>query len=83
MTFEGDSVTGIMNPGPNSVPLDGVALDVTNWTVRIEAEGEDEAGGTVSIMAEGQLEDIHLYNRTITGTWHQGDVEGDFILTRD
>jgi hypothetical protein len=74
MDWDGKKVSGLINPGPNSIPLAGVALDVTNWGVRIEAAG---------ITAEGRLDDIGSYHRTIRGTWHQGGMSGDFKLTRD
>ena len=37
MDWDGKQVTGQINPGPDSVPLASVFVDVTNWTVRIEA----------------------------------------------
>jgi hypothetical protein len=77
MNWDGKNVTGQMNPGPDSVPLASVYLDVTNWTVRIEANGKEK------ISAEGRLDDIGGYHRTIKGTWHQGNQTGDFRLTRD
>jgi hypothetical protein len=78
MSWDGKNVTGIINPGPDAIPIASVYVDVTNWTVRIEA---DAKGGHIS--AEGRLEDIGSYHRTIKGTWHQGAVTGDFRLTRD
>ncbi len=44
MEFDGDGVTGLMNPGPNSIDVDAIALDVTNWTVRIEASWRGRCG---------------------------------------
>lgn len=78
MNWDGKSVSGILNPGPDSIPLASVYLDPANWTVRIEADAK--AG---HISAEGRLEDIGSYHRTIRGTWHQGAVSGDFRITRD
>lgn len=79
LDFDGEAVVGLMNPGPRSTPLSAVALDVTDWTVRIEATGPDGE----AIMAEGQLENLESYHRTLSGTWRQGAVEGDFRLARD
>lgn len=83
MNWDGKNVTGIINPGPDAVPLASVYVDVTNWTVRIAADAKDSSGKPVHIAAEGRLEDIGSYHRTIKGTWHQGAVNGDFRLTRD
>ncbi|HWF11405.1 MAG TPA: hypothetical protein VG297_23215 [Bryobacteraceae bacterium] len=77
MNWDGKNVTGIINPGPDSIPLKSVFVDVTNWTVRIEADAKEH------ITAEGKLEDIGSYHRTIRGTWHQGNASGAFLLTRD
>jgi hypothetical protein len=78
MNWDGKNVTGIINPGPDAIPISSVYVDVTNWTVRIEADAKG-----AHISAEGRLEDIGSYHRTIKGTWHQGTVTGDFRLTRD
>jgi hypothetical protein len=83
MKWEGGKVTGVVNPGANSFPIGSVILDVTKWTVRIEADTKDASGSPVHITAEGQLEDIESYHRTITGSWRQGATMGDFKLTRD
>jgi hypothetical protein len=79
LEFDGNDISGLINPGPNSANLSAIALDVTDWTVRIEATGPDGE----SITAEGQLENIESYHRTLLGTWRQGTTEGDFTLTRD
>ena len=83
MNWDGKKVSGLINPGPDSIPLAAVFLDVTNWSVRIEADSKDASGKPVHISAEGKLEDIGSYHRTIKGVWHQGAVQGDFRLTRD
>jgi hypothetical protein len=83
MNWDGKSITGLINPGPDSIPLASVFVDVTNWNVRIEADTKDQFGKPVHIAAEGRLEDIGSYHRTIKGTWHQGTATGDFRLTRD
>ncbi len=79
MNWDGKNVTGIMNPGPDSTPLTSVFVDVTNWTVRIEADGKDKT----HISAEGKLQDLGSYHRFIAGTWKQGAMTGDFKITRD
>ena len=83
MNWDGKNVTGIINPGPDSIPIGSVYLDVTKWTVRIEADVKNPSGAAVHITAEGRLEDISSYHRTISGTWRQGSTSGDFKLTRD
>ena len=78
MNWDGKKVNGLMNPGPDSVPLASVYVDVTNWTVRIEADTK-----LGHVTAEGKLEDLGSYHRTIKGSWHQGATAGDFRITRE
>jgi hypothetical protein len=79
LNWDGKQVSGLINPGPDSIPIASVFVDVATWTVRIEAETKDK----VHIAAEGRLDDIGSYHRTIKGTWNQGAVKGDFKITRD
>ena len=83
MEWDGDSIGGFVLVGIDPVPIESVALNVTDWTVRLEANGETSSGNSVEIAAEGQLENIGSAHRTITGTWRQGTTEGDFMITRD
>jgi hypothetical protein len=83
MQWDGKNVTGIVNPGPDSYPLKVVTLDSSKWTVHIEADGKDEKGTVGHIVADGKLENIGSYNRTITGTWAHGTAKGTFNLKRD
>ena len=82
MTWDGKTIGGTINPGPDAVPVDAIALDVTKWTVRFDADAKGTSG-PVRISVEGQLNDIASAHRTITGTWRQGTAKGDFKLTRD
>jgi len=82
MIWDGKTISGTINPGPDAIPVDTIGLDVTNWTVRFEADAKS-ASGPVRINAEGRLDDIASAHRTITGTWRQGTAKGDFKLTRD
>jgi hypothetical protein len=79
MRWNNKSVEGTLNPGKNGVPLKGVTMNPADWTVRIEADTKDGQ----HIMAEGKLDDIGSYNRTISGTWTQGKAKGQFKLKRD
>jgi hypothetical protein len=83
MNWDGKQVTGLLNPGPDSSPLSSVLLDPANWTVRIEMDANDASGKSVHVSAEGKLEDIGSYHRTIKGTWQQGSTKGDFRIVRD
>jgi hypothetical protein len=81
--WDGKSVTGTINPGPNAVPLQKASLDPSTWIVRFEAEAKDPSGKPVRYVVEGRLENLGAYNRVLTGTWSQGGVKGDFRVVRN
>jgi hypothetical protein len=83
LKWDTKNVTGTLNPGPRSAPLKIVTLDPEKWMVHFEADAKDQTGNPVHVVADGKLENIGSYNRTITGTWTQGAAKGDFKITRD
>ncbi len=83
---DGKTMSGVLNPGPNAVPLKAARLDITPGTpspkqgvppvlpvfkVHFEADAKDAKGNPVSIVAEGTMHSVALPNRWITGTWTQ------------
>ena len=83
LDWDGEAITGTINPGPNPVPIAAASLDVATWTLRFEAEDEDAGGNPVRYVVEGELQNIGSYNRVLTGSWTQGEVTGDFTLMRN
>jgi hypothetical protein len=83
MKWNSKEIEGTVNPGPNGVPFKVATLDPNNWTVHFEADGKDKSGNPVHIVIDGKIENLGSYNRTITGTWTQNSVKGDFKVTRD
>ena len=77
MRWDGKEVTGMINPGPNAIPLK--VADFSGWQVHLEADAKDKA----HIVADGKMDKVGSYHRTITGTWTQGSAKGNFTLTRD
>jgi hypothetical protein len=82
MTWDGKTVSGIINPGPDAIPLTSVNVDWANWTLRLAAERKD-AGKAVTVAADGRIEDIGAYDRKIVGTWTQDGISGELVLTRE
>src|SRR5881409_3141064 len=83
MNWDGKAITGVINPGPNGVPLQKAALDPSKWTVHLEAEGKDATSKPVRYVIDGKLENIGAYQRVITGTWTEGSKKGDFKIVRN
>jgi hypothetical protein len=82
MTWDGKEVKGVINPGPDASTA-VVTVDVTNWTIRFEADMKDQSGKPARVSVDGKVEDIGSYHRTISGTWRQGTTTGNFKLTRE
>lgn len=59
-----------------------VAAPPVEWIVHFEGDGKDTKGATVHYVADGKIENIGLYNRSIVGTWVSGTTKGTFKLTR-
>ena len=83
LNWDGKNVSGIINPGPDVIPIKIATLDSTKWTVHLEADAKDSKGNPVRFIADGKLDNILSYRRTLTGSWSHGNVKGDFKLTRD
>jgi hypothetical protein len=79
MKWNSKTIEGTINPGRNAAPLKVANLDPSNWTVHLEADTKDQK----HIVIDGKLDNIGSYNRTLTGTWTEGDMKGDLKLTRD
>ena len=84
MSWDGKTIGGTIDPGPEAVPFKTAALDSSTWTVHIEAERPAKAGApAVRYVIDGKLANLGSYNRTLSGTWTSGTTKGDFKLTRD
>jgi hypothetical protein len=83
LRWDTKNVVGTLNPGPRSAKFTDVTLDPERWMVHFEADAKDQSGKPVHVVADGKLDNIGSYNRTVTGTWTQGDAKGEFKITRD
>jgi hypothetical protein len=80
LDYDGDQVTGVINPGPNPITLTAASLNAEDWTVRLEAAASESSGG-VRYLIEGRIENLgSISERTIRGIWVQGDERGDFRI---
>ena len=84
MDHDGKTMSGVLNPGPNAVPLTAARLDIMPgkpspgkgvppvlpvFKIHFEAAAKDAKGAPVAIVAEGTMHSVALPNRWITGTW--------------
>lgn len=82
LDWKNNEITGTINPGPNAVDIDTANLDLTTWTLTIEADMPVKAGGTQRYVATGKLENLGSWvNRRYAGTYRLGKENGVFKLT--
>ena len=68
MQWDGQKVSGIINPGPKAIAIGDVELVPQTWHVAVTAR----APSGEPITFQGVLGQLGSYNRSITGTWTQG-----------
>lgn len=73
MNWDGQSISGIINPGTDNIQIGRADLNPDNWTIHIEAG---------SYVMDGTFERLELPNRSISGTWRNGNAQGDFEIVR-
>ena len=81
--WNGKNITGIINPGFDSMPIQNATLNPENWAVHFEADAKDSAGKAVRVVIDGKIENVTNARRSIVGTWTQGARRGDFKIVRD
>lgn len=82
LDWNGREITGMINPGTDNIEITDAALNPEDWSIRIEADTEDSSGRAVDYVIEGNIHDLELPNRYITGSWQNGSGRGDFEIRR-
>lgn len=83
LDWDGKTISGLVNPGPDSVKMKQATLDPSQWAVHFEFDLKDKSGSASHVVVDGKMDDVTLIRRSIIGTWKQGDVVYDFKMTRD
>jgi hypothetical protein len=73
MEWDGEEVTGMINPGTDNMVMDSVELDPSDWSVEISAGG---------FTIEATIENLELPSRSLSGTWRSCNGRGDFVIVR-
>ncbi len=77
LRWDGDTLTGTVNPGAEAIPLTNASFDPATGMVTIEAEAPHD-GETYHYTIEGQVD-----GNTMTGSLgHDHGLDGDFRVTR-
>lgn len=82
LDWENREIVGTINPGRNAVPIDRAELDLSTWTLTLQAQMPTGDGGTAPYVVTGQLENLgSWHNRRYTGTYRHGDETGTFMVS--
>lgn len=80
LEYDGERISGVINPGRAPIVLTSATLDPEAWAVRFEAAPSAETGG-LRYLIQGRIENLgSIVERTISGTWVQGERRGDFRI---
>lgn len=73
MDWDGEEVSGMINPGTDNLVIDNVELDPSDWSVEINADG---------YTIEATIGNLELPSRSLVGTWRGEDGNGRFEIVR-
>src|SRR5262245_17147942 len=84
LSWDGKSVQGLVDPGPDSAKIKTATLDSSKWTVHMEYDLKDKAGKLVPFIVDGKLQNpASRKNRMVVGTFTHGTAKGDFKIKMD
>ncbi len=82
LNWDGNAITGMINPGTDNIAVKNATLDPEGWVVHFEAEARDTSGRALTYVIDGKIENLHVPNRGITGTWKNQKESGEFKVNR-
>jgi len=83
MDWDGQRVTGLVNPVTDRAELQNATLDSANWTLRFEVDVKGPSDRMLHCVANGQLGRLGSDRRKLAGTWNCGNLESEFEMIRD
>ena len=82
MNWDGQRISGIVNPGPGSTEIESGSLDSSRWQVELEMPLTDDTGNSADFTLEGEMTNVTSRTRSINGNWRYRGDSGSFTLTR-
>ena len=83
LDWDGDNVTGIMNPGLRTSKVENATLDPAGWKFHMESNYKDRSGTVTRVIIDAHLEEVTNVRRQLVGTYTLGAQKGDFKAVRD
>lgn len=81
LDWDGNEITGIINPGTDNMEITTADLNAEDWSIVLEADGEKD-GADVHYKIEASFENMELASRRLVGTWSSQNGNGDFEISR-
>jgi hypothetical protein len=81
LNWDGKTISGMINPGTDDIPIKNASLNPEGWVVHFEAETKDKAG-PLNYVFDGKIDGLAFHNRTINGTWKSQRENGQFKIQR-
>ena len=82
MDWDGERISGVINPGTDNIEIDEATLDPDDWSVHIEADAQTDAGRSIRYVIDGTIRELELPSRSIIGTWRSQEGRGAFDIRR-
>lgn len=77
LKWDGEKLTGTVNPGPKAVELQKVIFNATTGAIHFETDTKDPKGSPIHCVIEGKVK-----KNTMTGSWRHENGEGDFKIKK-
>ena len=77
LKWDGNALSGTINPGENAVALQKATFDPKTSAVHFEADAKGRGGTTLHYTVEGKVD-----GKSMTGSWGHDDRKGDFKITK-
>lgn len=77
LKWDGNALTGTVNPGPDAVALAKCTFNPQTGSVHMEADAKGRRGNDIHYLIDGKVE-----NDTMTGSWNHDKRKGDFKITK-
>jgi hypothetical protein len=77
LKWDGQNLTGTVNPGPNAVELKKTTFDPKTGAIHMEADAASRRGGQVHYIIDGKV-----VGNNMTGTWNHDNRKGDFKIAK-
>lgn len=82
LDWENRALSGVINPGPDAIPVTRAEIDYDTWTMVVEADLPVEGGEAQHWVATGKLENLGSWtNRRYSGSYTYGGETGSFTST--